>query len=149
MRHDRCGEPSGGYDSTLRLLRKLRRCLGAYAESIDATTVIGLLAGTTGYAKVFREVPWPPTVENAWLVSPDLDGGGAQVKVAVDVHVRRATKNLGVVAAENTGGKRAIQAAWHAAVAAGNVQGPPGIAGTCAALDSRPLVLREAWVSAL
>ncbi|MCY3839477.1 MAG: hypothetical protein OXH09_12665 [Gammaproteobacteria bacterium] len=57
------------------------RCLGAYAESIEATTVIGLLAGTTGYAKVFRKVRWPPTVENAWLVSPDLDGGGAQIKV--------------------------------------------------------------------
>ena len=52
-----------------------------YAESIEATTVIGLLAGTTGYAKVFREVRWPPTVENAWLVSPDPHGGGAQIKV--------------------------------------------------------------------
>ena len=57
------------------------RCLGAYAESIDATAVVGVLAGTTAYAKVFREVRWPATVERAWLVSPDLHGGGAQVKV--------------------------------------------------------------------
>ena len=57
------------------------RCLGAYAESIEATTVVGLLAGTTAYAKVFREVRWPATVERAWLVSPELHGGGAQVKV--------------------------------------------------------------------
>ena len=57
------------------------RCLAAYAESIEATTVVGLLAGTTAYAKVFREVRWPTTVERVWLVSPESDGGGAQVKV--------------------------------------------------------------------
>ncbi len=57
------------------------RCLGAYAESIEATAVVGLLAGTTAYAKMFREVRWPATVESAWLVSPELHGGGAQVKV--------------------------------------------------------------------
>ena len=57
------------------------RCLRAYAESIEATTVVGLLAGITAYAKVFREVRWPATVESAWLVSPELDGGGTQVKV--------------------------------------------------------------------
>lgn len=43
--------------------------------------MVGWLAGTTAYAKVFREVRWPTTVESAWLVSPELDGGGAQVKV--------------------------------------------------------------------
>lgn len=53
----------------------------AYAESIKATTVVGLLAGTTAYAKAFRNVRRPPTVEDTWLVSPKLDGGGAQVKV--------------------------------------------------------------------
>lgn len=64
--------------------------------------------------------------------------GGARVRgieripVAVDVHVRRVTRNLGVAA---TDGKRTVQAAWHAATSAGDVQGPPGIAGTCAALD--------------
>lgn len=49
----------------------------------------------------------------------------------MDVHVSRVTRNLGVAA---TDGKRAIQAAWHAAVSAGDVQGPPAITGTCAAL---------------
>lgn len=58
-----------------------------------------------------------------------------RIPVAVDVHVRRVTRNLGVAATGETGGKRAIQAAWHAAVGAGDVPGPPGIAGTCAALD--------------
>ena len=79
------GEPIGWYAQQFaeRMWPKglVARCLGAYAESIEATTVVGLLAGTTAYAKVFREVRWPPTVENVWLVSPELDGGGAQVKV--------------------------------------------------------------------
>ena len=59
-------------------------------------------------------------------------GGIESIPVAVDVHVRRVTRNLGV---SGTDGKREIQAAWHAAVTAGDVKGPPRIAGTCAALD--------------
>ena len=70
--------------------------------------------------------------------------GGAQVEnihvvpVAVDVHVRRVTENLGV--ASTTGlpmsrAKPVIQAAWKSAVDAACFGGPPGIAGTCAALD--------------
>lgn len=81
----RGSEPIGWYAQPFaeRMWPKglVARCLGAYAESIEATTVVGLLAGTTAYAKVFREVRWSPTVEEVWLVSPDLDGGGAQVKV--------------------------------------------------------------------
>lgn len=57
------------------------RCLAAYAQQIEATTVIGLLAGTTAYAKVFRKVRWPANVAGVWLVSPAPDGGGALVKV--------------------------------------------------------------------
>ena len=79
------GEPIGWYAQQFaeRMWPRglVARCLGAYAESIEATTVVGLLAGTTAYAKVFRDVRWPPTVENVWLVSPELEGGGAQVKV--------------------------------------------------------------------
>ena len=60
------------------------------------------------------------------------------VPVAVDVQVRRVTENLGVT---DTGhlklrdAKPVIQSAWRAAVAKANIGGPPGIAGTCAALD--------------
>ena len=79
------GEPIGWYAQQFaeRMWPKglLARCLGAYAEAIEATTVVGLVAGTTAYARVFREVSWPANVENAWLVSPEMDGGGAQVKV--------------------------------------------------------------------
>lgn len=78
-------EPIGWYsqyfDERMWPEHLVARCLGAYAAVIEATTVVGLLAGSTAYAKVFREVQWPETVEGAWLVSPELSGGGAQVKV--------------------------------------------------------------------
>ena len=70
--------------------------------------------------------------------------GGARIDridsipVAVDVHVRRVSENLGVT---NTRGrslrasKPVIQSAWRQAVAKAAIGGPPGIEGTCAALD--------------
>lgn len=57
------------------------RCLAAYAESIGATSVVGLFAETTDYAKAFRKVGWPDCVGAAWLISPVSTGGGAMVKV--------------------------------------------------------------------
>ena len=61
------------------------------------------------------------------------------IPVAVDVHVRRATENLGVAMTRGTSldswARAAIQDAWREAVAVGELPGPPGIAGTCAALD--------------
>ena len=70
--------------------------------------------------------------------------GGAKVDnmdivpVAVDVHVRRVTENLGV--ADTAGlplgrAKPIIQQAWKNAVDEAKFGGPEGIAGTCAALD--------------
>lgn len=61
----------------------------------------------------------------------------AEIPVAVDTHVRRVTRNLGVLAPvrEGAAGRRMIQSAWRDAVIAGNVGGPSGIAGTSAALD--------------
>lgn len=61
----------------------------------------------------------------------------AKIPVAVDTHVRRVTRNLGVVGLAGDGGtgKRIIQSAWRDAVTAGNIGGPSGISGTCAALD--------------
>ncbi len=61
------------------------------------------------------------------------------VPVAVDVHVRRVTENLGVT---NTRGwqlnketKREVRSAWRAAVTAASIGGPSRIQNTCAALD--------------
>ena len=74
------------------------------------------------------------------LVAP----GGAKIDdmdiipVAVDVHVRRATRNLGVLDARHMSDEQArqvIQDVWHAAVATTKIGGPPGITDTCAALD--------------
>ena len=62
----------------------------------------------------------------------------ATIPVAVDVHVYRITKNLGVASVRDLRpktAKRTIQAAWQAAVAAANIGGPSRIAGTCSALD--------------
>ncbi len=84
-----------------------------------------------------------PKIGPMWmrmLVAP----GGATIAnmdiipVAVDVHVCRATKNLGVA---DTGGlsrrasRQLVQDTWQAAVAKTDIGGPPGIANTCAALD--------------
>ncbi len=74
-----------------------------------------------------------------WLRIMVAPGGAAVsrmevVPVAVDVQVRRATAALGVAYATDLS-KSTIQDAWREAVAAGNVPGPPGLAGTCAALD--------------
>ena len=71
--------------------------------------------------------------------------GGATIEhinaipVQVDVQVRRATRDLGV--ADPPGGeidghvRSVIQSAWRDAVDMAKFGGPPGIAGTCAALD--------------
>ena len=60
------------------------------------------------------------------------------IPVAVDVHVRRVTENLGVTDTDNLDvieAKPIIHSAWRKAVVAGRINGPSGIAGTCAALD--------------
>lgn len=79
-------EPIGCYSQ--RLAERMwpddlvARCLAAYAEAIEATTVVGLLAGSTPYAKVFCRVRWPESVQQAWLISPVArPAAGAQVAV--------------------------------------------------------------------
>ena len=60
------------------------------------------------------------------------------IPVAVDVQVRRVTECLGVTDTQGTGVDQArpvIQKAWFEDVAQHGVEGPPGLAGTCAALD--------------
>ncbi len=84
-----------------------------------------------------------PKIGQMWvrmLVAP----GGAKIDdidiipVAVDVHVRRATENLGVVDTRDMSEGEAtqvIQDIWRAAVARTRIGGPLGITDTCAALD--------------
>lgn len=84
-----------------------------------------------------------PKIGPMWvrmLVAP----GGATIDdihiipVAVDVHVRRVTGNLGIVdtrAMSEGEARQVIQQTWSAAVARTRIGGPPGITDTCAALD--------------
>ena len=84
-----------------------------------------------------------PKIGPMWirmLVAP----GGATIDdidiipIAVDVHVRRATKNLAVADTANLSrlaARQMVQDTWRAAVANTDIGGPPGIANTCAALD--------------
>ena len=55
------------------------RCLAAYADATGAAVVIGLLSGTTQYARSFRSVRWPTAVEHVFQVSPQ-PVAGAMVK---------------------------------------------------------------------
>ena len=55
------------------------RCLAAYADATGATGVIGLLSGTTQYARAFRSVRWPSVVEHVFHVWPQ-PVAGAMVK---------------------------------------------------------------------
>ncbi len=60
------------------------------------------------------------------------------IPVAVDVHVRRATENLGVTATRGrtlAKAKPIIQETWTNGVSEADIAGPAGIEGTCAALD--------------
>ena len=85
-----------------------------------------------------------PKIAPMWVRIMAAPGGAAirymeTIPVAVDVHVRRVTENLGVT---DTRGltlgrdvKRRIQSAWQEAVSVADFGGPLQIAGTCAALD--------------
>ena len=60
------------------------------------------------------------------------------IPVAVDTHVRRVTRNLGVLGTQAASGepaKQDIQTVWQTAVASTKIGGPTGIADTSAALD--------------
>jgi len=60
------------------------------------------------------------------------------VSIAVDVHTRRVTENLGLTATAGEDlerGRGAIQDAWAAEVQATGAAGPPGLENTPAALD--------------
>ena len=84
-----------------------------------------------------------PKIGPMWVRMLAEPGGATiagldRIPVAVDVHVRRTTENLGVT---NTGdldleaARPLIQLAWQKAVAGVSIGGPARIAGSCAALD--------------
>ena len=85
----------------------------------------------------------------AALGSADLDSLDF-VPVAVDTHIRKVSKALRVVDADEETKDRivdpAIRAAWLAAVEGTEVEGPAGAVGTCAALNA-PLWLlgKHGW----
>ena len=76
-------EPIGWYDQAFRNAMwpngLVARCLGAYADTIGATTVVGLLSATTQYARVFRKTHWPDGVNQVLHVWPE-PRVGAMVK---------------------------------------------------------------------
>ncbi len=84
-----------------------------------------------------------PKIRAMWVRIMANHGGAAiqrmeTIPVAVDVHVRRVTENLGVTDTrdlELEDARPVIQDAWRTAVRAARVGGPARIAGTCAALD--------------
>ncbi len=79
------GEQIGWYnqrfDESMWPNELVGRCLAAYAEAIQARTVIGLFGKTTPYPNAFRSVKWPADIHEARLVSPEIRGRGALVKV--------------------------------------------------------------------
>ncbi len=79
------GEQIGWYeqrfDEAMWPNKLVGRCLAAYAEAIQARTVIGLFGRTTPYAKAFRSVKWPADIRDALLLSPEPREGVALVKV--------------------------------------------------------------------
>ena len=51
------------------------RCVAEFAHSVKATTVVGLFAATTQYAKVLRNTSWPKSVVQVFQVSPERTTG--------------------------------------------------------------------------
>lgn len=80
-----------------------------------------------------------------WIsIMADPCQGGARISridavpVAVDVHVKRVTEYLGLASTQGLSIAKAtpiIQKIWKDAVKTADIGGPPGIRGTCAALD--------------
>ena len=108
----------------------------------NARDLLGDLLTSTGGKPRFPLLKGPK-IGPMWvrmLVAPGeakIDGMGI-IPVAVDVHVRRVTENLGVSDTKDMsleGASPVIQDAWRSAVAAAKIGGPPGITDTCAALD--------------
>ena len=72
-------ESIGMYDCEFRPRmwpdRLIEQCIAAFAEVTGVRQVVGVLSATTNYAKVFRRTEWPPSVEGAFLLTPESVGG--------------------------------------------------------------------------
>ena len=79
----RPSEAIGWYDQEFRNSMwpngVVARCLATYADAANAKAVVGLLSGTTQYARVFRSVRWPDGVDHVFHVWPE-PAAGAMVK---------------------------------------------------------------------
>lgn len=84
-----------------------------------------------------------PKIGPMWVRMLVAPGGATiddigNIPVAVDVHVRRVTQNLGLLDIQDISvekDRQEIQEIWRAAVKAARVGGPPKLRDTCAALD--------------
>jgi hypothetical protein len=55
--------------------RLIERCLAGFAENRGVRQVVGVLSATANYAKVFRRVVWPTSVERVLLLTPESARG--------------------------------------------------------------------------
>lgn len=74
-------ESIGMYDRALALdmwsEQLVERCLAAFAQNKSVRQVVGIMAASTNYAKVFRRTLWPEGVKEVSLATPVGSGGGA------------------------------------------------------------------------
>lgn len=81
----RADEPIAHYD--IRFSVKdwpgalVSRAVASYADGLGAKRVVAFASATTDYAAVIRRVEWRGAgVAEAWLILPNVSGGGAMVK---------------------------------------------------------------------
>lgn len=108
----------------------------------NAKELLAELRSATHSGYYFRQLRGPK-IGPMWVRIMAAPGNAdiEQIKiipVAVDTRVRRVTEQLGVTGTQGLPPHRAskcIQSAWFRAVEVASFGGPPGIEGTCAALD--------------
>lgn len=96
----RADEPLAAYERALRPGDwpddLLPTALADYARERHVTHVRAVVAATSTYRKVLNQVRWPASVESAFLITPEVRPGGAQV---------RAPKAMGEMLTELLGGR--------------------------------------------
>ena len=72
-------EPIGWYEQQFRNSMwpngLVGRSLAAYAEEVNANTIVGLFSATTEYWKAFRKTQWPESVAQVFQLSPETTTG--------------------------------------------------------------------------
>jgi hypothetical protein len=135
------------YDAAASVIRK-----AVDAGSGDARQILDALSSTTPAGTSRFPMLAGPKVGPMWVRMLAVPGRAnitslEAIPVAVDVHVRRVTENLGVT---NTAGlaleacRGRIQGVWQAGIETGTAVGPEALQGTAAALDP-PLWFWGKW----